>query len=149
MEWEEYYRSVKSLFIHPYLPKRSCYKWLSDPYCCRGFRAYRPMWIYQNVHHIPGLTSTYMTVILWICQPDGHNNNNNNNNTALVRRTLSGNHSKAPVKENFAETKPRGAAGSGAFITPAHKAHKAHKSFLKPSQLLGEYTAQLLPLQRI
>ena len=32
------------------------------------------------------------------------------------------------------------------IITPAHK---AHKSFLKPSQLPGEYTAQLLPLQRI
>ena len=26
---------------------------------------------------------------------------------------------------------------------------QAHKSFLKPSQLPGEYTAQLLPLQRI
>ena len=34
-------------------------------------------------------------------------------------------------------------------ITPAHQAHQAHKSFLKPSQLPGEYTAQLLPLQRI
>ena len=32
------------------------------------------------------------------------------------------------------------------IITPAHK---AHTSFLKPSQLPGEYTAQLLPLQRI
>ena len=28
-------------------------------------------------------------------------------------------------------------------------AHQAHKSFLKPSQLPGEYAAQLLPLQRI
>ena len=26
---------------------------------------------------------------------------------------------------------------------------RPHKSFLKPSQLPGEYTAQLLPLQRI
>ena len=34
----------------------------------------------------------------------------------------------------------------GALLTPAHK---AHTSFLKPSQLPGEYTAQLLPLQRI
>ena len=34
----------------------------------------------------------------------------------------------------------------GGIITPAHK---AHTSFLKPSQLPGEYTAQLLPLQRI
>ena len=32
------------------------------------------------------------------------------------------------------------------IITPPHK---AHTSFLKPSQLPGEYTAQLLPLQRI
>ena len=32
------------------------------------------------------------------------------------------------------------------IITPAHK---AHISFLKPSQLPGEYTAQLLPLHRI
>ena len=32
------------------------------------------------------------------------------------------------------------------IVTPAHK---AHTSFLKPSQLPGEYTAQLLPLQRI
>ena len=32
------------------------------------------------------------------------------------------------------------------IITPAHK---AHKSFLKPSQLPGEYTAQLLPFQCI
>ena len=32
------------------------------------------------------------------------------------------------------------------IITPAHE---AHTSFLKPSQLPGEYTAQLLPLQRI
>ena len=31
------------------------------------------------------------------------------------------------------------------IITPAHQ---AHKSFLKPSQLPGEYAAQLLPLQR-
>ena len=31
------------------------------------------------------------------------------------------------------------------IIIPAHKANKAHKSFLKPSQLPGEYTAQLLP----
>ena len=37
----------------------------------------------------------------------------------------------------------------GALLPPAHKAHQAHKSFLKPSQLPGEYTAQLLPLQRI
>ena len=34
----------------------------------------------------------------------------------------------------------------GALLPPAHK---AHTSFLKPSQLPGEYTAQLLPLQRI
>ena len=37
----------------------------------------------------------------------------------------------------------------GALLTPAHK---AHTSFLKPSQLPGEYiiyTAQLLPLQGI
>ena len=32
------------------------------------------------------------------------------------------------------------------IITPAHQAHKA---FMKPSQLPGEYTAQLLPLQCI
>ena len=32
------------------------------------------------------------------------------------------------------------------IITPAHR---VHKSFLKPSQLPGEYTAQLLPFQRI
>ena len=31
------------------------------------------------------------------------------------------------------------------IITPAHQ---AHKSFLKPSQLPGEYTAQLLPFRR-
>ena len=29
------------------------------------------------------------------------------------------------------------------------KAHQVHKSFLKPSQLPGEYIAQLLPFQRI
>ena len=33
-----------------------------------------------------------------------------------------------------------------AFVTPAHQ---AHQSFLKPSQLLGEYTAQLLPFRCI
>ena len=33
------------------------------------------------------------------------------------------------------------------IITPAHNG--GHTSFLKPSQLPGEYTAQLLPLQRI
>ena len=32
------------------------------------------------------------------------------------------------------------------IITPAHQ---AHKSFLKPSQLPGEYTAQLLPFRHI
>ena len=32
------------------------------------------------------------------------------------------------------------------IITPAHQ---AHKSFVKPSQLPGEYTAQLLPFRRI
>ena len=44
----------------------------------------------------------------------------------------------------------------GIYITLLHEvsqhftpAHQAHKSFLKPSQLPGEYTAQLLPFRRI
>ena len=34
-------------------------------------------------------------------------------------------------------------------LTLLPPAHQAHKSFLKPSQLPGEYTAQLLPFRRI
>ena len=69
-------------------------------------------------------------LLLYIHNAKLQNNNNNNNNLDLYSVRI---HQLLVLKAHY-------------FITPAHQ---AHKSFLKPSQLPGEYTAQLQPFRRI